>query len=224
MSTLSRVKSSTTVRHLMRRALGQRIEHEVHAPGVVRHGGRQQFLPLTHRTLGLAPFAHLQLGFLVQAINLFVIHGWKLRAQQIMQSAIAEAAGWVWASSTSPRRQRLRGWRRHGCVAESIAGQPRKAASPALASTGCVRAFVGLLALALRASVLPRSQPSALRCPGAPRQQLLQSSVLDLQFFQPLGLVGLHPPVLAPATDKSLRAENHADGTTLPRPCPRRPV
>ncbi|AKS16483.1 hypothetical protein AEA00_11460 [Xanthomonas campestris pv. campestris] len=129
--------------------VGQRIEHEVHAPGVVRHGGRQQFLPLTHRTLGLAPFAHLQLGFLVQAINLFVIHGWKLRAQQIMQSAIAEAAVGL-GQLDQPRRQPLRGWRRHGCVAESIAGQPRKAASPALAQRGVFEHSSDCLALALR--------------------------------------------------------------------------
>lgn len=78
-----------------------------------------------------------------------MVHVWELRAQQVVQAAIAEPAPDL-GQFNDPRRQRLRGRRWFGRVTEGVAGQPRKAAGPALAQHRLVENAPDCLALALR--------------------------------------------------------------------------
>ena len=130
-------------------AVGQRITDKVHAEHLVGRMGRHQLLAQAGRKLDLFAPTHGQLRPLVEAIDLLVVHVGKLLVQQIMQAAIAKAAPRL-RQLNQPRRQRLRGRRRDGLMTESIAGQPRKAAGPALAHLVQLEHASDRLALALR--------------------------------------------------------------------------
>lgn len=73
-------------------ATGQLVEDEIHADHLVRIPCRPQLLPLLRREPGLLAPTHTQLRLAVQAMDLLVVHLRKLRTQQVMQAAIAEAA------------------------------------------------------------------------------------------------------------------------------------
>ena len=93
--------------------------------------------------------AHGQVRLAIQPVDLLVVHVGKLRAQQIVQAAIAEPAADL-GQFDDPCGQGQHGGRRFGRVTKGIAGQPRKAAGPALAQRGELEHALDRLALALR--------------------------------------------------------------------------
>ena len=98
---------------------------------------------------GLAPATHGRFGLPIQAIDLLVVHHREFRLQQVVQATVTEAAAYLRQLDQS-QRQRLCGRRRYGLMTESIAGQPRKAASPALTDRCQFAHAPDCLALALR--------------------------------------------------------------------------
>lgn len=130
-------------------ATGQLVEDEVHADYLVGMPRWPQLLPLCRRELGLLATAHAQLRLAVQTVDPLVVHLRKLRAQQVVQAAIAEATTRL-RQFDQPGRQGLRRRRGPRRVAESIAGDPRKATSPALADRRQLAHAPDCLALALR--------------------------------------------------------------------------
>lgn len=125
------------------------IAHEVHAPDLIGCLGDRQRLPFKRWPLHLLAPAHGEAGLAVEPVHLLVVHVGKLRAQQVVQAAITEPAPDL-GQFDDPGRQRLRGRRWLGRVTEGIAGQPRKAAGPALAQHGLVEHAADCRALALR--------------------------------------------------------------------------
>jgi hypothetical protein len=112
-------------------SIGQAVADEVHAPHLVDALGQLQRHPLRGGPLGLLALAHGQVGFAVQAIHAFVVHAGKLRAQQIVDAAVAKATARLGdlddlAAQVFAHLVGL-GW-----VAVTVAGEPHKAASPAL--------------------------------------------------------------------------------------------
>ena len=83
--------------------------------------GDRQWLPLKRWPLGLLATAHGEAGLAVEPIDLLVVHVGELRAKQVVQAAIAEPAPDP-GQFDNPGRQRLRGSRRLGPVAEGVAG------------------------------------------------------------------------------------------------------
>ena len=79
--------------------IGQGIADEVHAPDPVGCRGDRQRLPFKRWSLGLLASAHGEAGLAVEPVDLLVVHVGELRAQQVVQAAIAEPA----ADPTSPR-------------------------------------------------------------------------------------------------------------------------
>lgn len=84
--------------------IGQRIADEIHAPYRIGRDCSGQCLTLAGRPARLLAAAHGQVRLAVQAVNLLVVHGWVLRAQQVVQAAIAEPAARL-RQFDDPRRQ-----------------------------------------------------------------------------------------------------------------------
>ena len=72
--------------------IGQRITDEVHAPDRVGLARWRQRLTLARRPLGFPAPAYGQIRLAVQAVDLLVVHVGELRAQQVVQAAIAKPA------------------------------------------------------------------------------------------------------------------------------------
>lgn len=145
-------------------ATGQRVGHEVHAPYRVGCKGSRQGLAQHRRILGLATPAHRQVGVVIQPVNPLVVHVRKRRTQQIVQASIAEPPGpapRAWPTTRPSLPIPPAGAGTHRVRAPQV-GRPRRSLIRSSMRPAAARRTCG-------ARALPRSQPSALRCPSAPR-------------------------------------------------------
>ena len=76
-------------------AIGQAVRDEIHAPNIVDLLRQLQGHTFTRWALYLLAPAHGQIGIFVQAVDPLVVDAWKLRAQQIMDTAVAKSAAYV---------------------------------------------------------------------------------------------------------------------------------
>lgn len=80
---------------LDRRARGERVEDEVHGPGVIGPRWDLQWPALHRHPLTLAAFANGQAGLAVKAVHALVVDHEALPFDQDVQAAVAEAAAFA---------------------------------------------------------------------------------------------------------------------------------
>ena len=76
-------------------AIGQAVRDEIHAPNIVDLLRQLQGHPLTRWALGLLAPSYGQVGIFVQAVDPLVVDARKLRAQQIVDAAVAKSSAYV---------------------------------------------------------------------------------------------------------------------------------
>ena len=105
--------------------IGQAVADEVHAPHLVDRPGQLQWHTLAGRPLDLLALAYGEVRCAVKSVHPLVVDARELRAQQVVDSAIAEAAPSV--RDLHDLAAELLGYLiRLGWMAVAVAGEPHK--------------------------------------------------------------------------------------------------
>lgn len=110
--------------------IGQTVRNEVQSPHLIHACRYCQWHPLTGRAPHLLALAHCQLRLAVEQILAVVIYARELRAQQVMDAAIAEAAPHL-CDLDDLGAELLRGLVDHRRIAIAIPGEPNQTARTA---------------------------------------------------------------------------------------------